>query len=87
MNATETKHDWTTGWVMMRWSDGWPSFDGVNVLSVTDKAVRLQAESSKCSAWFPKSAFKMDKYGAYQPLAWFKRKMSHYEMKALGYGC
>ena len=85
MDATMTTNDFATGWVMMRWSDLDPSFDGVNVLAVTDKAVRLQAESSKCSAWFPKSAFKMDKYGAYQPLAWFKRKMTHYEMKAIGF--
>ena len=86
MNATETKHDWTTGWVMMRWSELDPSFAGVNVVGQSDKAVRLQAETSKCSAWFPKSAFKMDSYGAYQPAAWLKKKMSHYEMKALGYG-
>lgn len=86
MTDTQITHDWASGWVMMRWSDGWPSFDGVAVLACTAKAVRLRAEGSKCSAWFPKSAFKMDKYGAYQPLAWLKRKMSHYEMKALGYG-
>jgi len=86
MDAATKTHDWASGWVTMRWSDAWPSFDGVNVLSETAKAVRLQAESGKVSAWFPKSAFKMDKYGAYQPLPWFKRKMSHYEMMALGYG-
>jgi len=85
MNASEIKHEWAGGWVTMRWSDTWPCFDGVNVLAETAKAVRLQAETSKVAAWFPKSAFKMDKYGAYQPLPWFKKKMSHYEMMALGH--
>jgi hypothetical protein len=85
MNAADNKHDFATGWVMMRWSDLDPSFGGVNVVAQTEKAVRLQAETSKCAAWFPKSGFKMDKYGAYLPAAWLRQKMSHYEMKALGY--
>ena len=85
MKAVAKTNGWADGWVVMRWSESWPCFDGVNVLAETSKAVRLQAENVKAAAWFPKSGFKIDKYGAYVPLPWFKRKMSHYEMKALGY--
>jgi hypothetical protein len=86
MNATETKHDWATGWVMMRWSDLDPSFSGVTVMKSSEKAVCLLAEGREVSAqWFPKSAFRMDRYGSYQPVAWFKQKMTNHQMKALGY--
>lgn len=85
MSNDDNKHVWETGWVMMRWSERDPSFAGVNVVGQTEKAVRLQAETSKLSAWFPKSAFKQDKYGAYLPAAWLRNKMTHREMKALGY--
>lgn len=85
MDATNTSNGWNSGWVMVRWSESWPSFDGINVLSETAKAVRLQAENRKAAAWFPKSAFKVDRYGAYVVLPWFKKKMTHYEMKAIGY--
>ena len=85
MNASDMKHVWETGWVMMRWSENDPSVAGVNVVGQSEKAVRLQSETGKVSAWFPKSAFKMDKYGTYIPAAWFRNKMTRHEMKALGY--
>ena len=86
MDTTTKTHDWASGWVMMRWSELDPSFAGVTVLNASDKAVCLLADGRDVTAqWFPKSAFRMDKYGAYQPLPWFKQKMSFRQMKAIGY--
>lgn len=85
VNATDTKHDWATGWVMMRWSEFDPSFAGVTVLKASEKAVCLLADGCDASAqWFPKSAFSMDRYGAYQPKPWFKNKMTNSQRRAIG---
>ena len=85
--TTATKiYDWANGWVMMRWSELDPSFAGVTVLKASEKAVCLMADGRDVSAqWFPKSAFSMDKYGAYRPLPWFKKKMTMGQMRAIGY--
>jgi hypothetical protein len=86
MDAANNKYDWANGWVTMRWSDMDPSFAGVTVLKSSDKAVCLLADGRDVTPqWFPKSAFRMDKYGAYQPLSWFKSKMTMRQMKAIGY--
>jgi len=86
MDAATKTYDWANGWVMMRWSELDPGFAGVTVLKLSDKAVCLLADGRDVSAqWFPKSAFRMDKYGAYQPLPWFKQKMTFSQMKAIGY--
>ena len=85
MNAANNTHDWASGWVMIRWSELDPSFAGVTVLKASDKAVCLMADGRDVSAqWFPKSAFSMDKYGAYQPRLWFKNKMTNSQRRAIG---
>jgi hypothetical protein len=76
--------NWSNGFVNVAWSRLDPSCNSVDVLKETDKAVQLK--TGNCVAWFPKSAFKIDKYGtALEVCQWFKAKMTRYQMKAIGF--
>lgn len=84
-----TKHiqmTWSEGWANVAWSANDPSCNTVEVITETDKAVRLATNGR--SAWFPKSAFELDKHNTcFQVRNWFRAKMTMQQMKAIGYAC
>jgi hypothetical protein len=76
--------NWENGSANVAWSAMDPSCNTVSVVKATERAVQLKA--GNCAAWFPKAAFKADKYGtAYEVQNWFKQKMTHQQMKAIGF--
>jgi hypothetical protein len=76
--------NWDNGSANIAWSQIDPSCNSVDVVKATDKAVQLK--TGNYTAWFPKVAFKADKYGtAYEVQAWFKSKMTSYQKKAIGF--
>jgi hypothetical protein len=76
--------NWDNGSANIAWSQIDPSCNSVDVVKATEKAVQLK--TGNYVAWFPKAAFKADKYGtAYEVQAWFKGKMTGYQKKAIGF--
>jgi len=76
--------NWSEGFVNVAWSHLDPSCNTVDVVNETEKAVQLK--TGRFVAWFPKSAFKTDKYGtAMEVCQWFKAKITGYQMKAIGF--
>jgi hypothetical protein len=78
--------NWSNGSANVAWSSIDPSCNTVDVVKETEKAVQLK--TGKYTAWFPKAAFKADKYGtSYEVQSWFKAKMTGYQKKAIGFAC
>ena len=87
MNATAiTKAGitWENGLVNVAWSRPDPSCNSVDGVAITDKAVQLKSDSYV--AWFPKSAFQVDKYATcFEVRDWFRAKMTRHQKKAIGF--
>jgi hypothetical protein len=72
------------GTANVAWSQNDPTCNTVEVVSTTEKAVRLK--TGNAVAWFPRAAFKADKYGtAFEVQSWFRAKMTSCQMRAIGY--
>jgi hypothetical protein len=80
------KTNWSNGSANVAWSPADPSCNTVGVIKETEKAVQLQ--TGRYAAWFPKAAFKADKYGtSYEVQGWFRLKMTMQQKKAIGFAC
>ena len=76
--------NWSNGWVNVAWSQLDPSCNTVEIVKATEKAVQLK--TGNYAAWFPKSAFQVDKHQTcFEVRNWFKRTMTNYQMKAIGF--